>query len=405
MNCQPRGVLELHEGDNLEVLQHLQADQTGTVHLVLIDPPYNTGRAFTYGDKRGQDWANMMRPRLQLARELLAEDGAIVIHIDEHEHARLSLLLAEVFGQDNCLGTLIWDKLNPKGDARGIACQHESILCWARDRATYLSAHPLRQDKPGAETMIQAAADAVSAGDGDLSATNANFRKWIRGQDDLSRGEAAYNRIDEQGRVFQPVSMAWPNKRTPPEDYFIPLLHPVTGKPCPVPARGWRNPPATMNRLLSEGRIVFGQDAQLQPRRKYYLDETRTQPIPSIVRDGSSDDALLASLGAPFDHPKPLSLTRRLVRWFTHAPGDRVLDFFAGSGTTGHAVLLENAEHGRGLQAILVQSAEPVVSGSAAAEAGFETVVQLTQARLRAAMVQLEVDPSELVISSHNRTP
>jgi adenine-specific DNA-methyltransferase len=93
------------------------------------------------------------------------------------------------------------------------------------------------------------------------------------------------------------------------------------------------------------------------------------------------------------------------VRWFTHAPGDRVLDFFAGSGTTGHAVLLENAEHGRGLQAILVQSAEPVVSGSAAAEAGFETVVQLTQARLRAAMVQLEVDPSELVISSHNRTP
>jgi adenine-specific DNA-methyltransferase len=115
MNCQPRGVLELHEGDNLEVLQHLQADQTGTVHLILIDPPYNTGRAFTYGDKRGQDWANMMRPRLQLARQLLAEDGAIVIHIDEHEHARLSLLLAEVFGQDNCLGTLIWDKLNPKG--------------------------------------------------------------------------------------------------------------------------------------------------------------------------------------------------------------------------------------------------------------------------------------------------
>ena len=145
-----------------------------------------------------------------------------------------------------------------------------------------------------------------------------------------------------------------------------------------------------MDRLLSEGRIVFGPTERTQPRRRYFLDENRTEAIPSILRDGGSDDALLRELGTPFDHAKPLSVTRRLVRWFTHAPGDVVLDFFAGSGTTGHAVLLENAEHGAQLQMILVQSAEPVVGESAAAAAGFSTVCQLTRARIRAAIATMD---------------
>jgi adenine-specific DNA-methyltransferase len=145
-----------------------------------------------------------------------------------------------------------------------------------------------------------------------------------------------------------------------------------------------------MDRLLSEGRIVFGPTERTQPRRKYFLDETRTESIPSILRDGSCDDALLSTLGTPFDHAKPLSVTRRLVRWFTHTPGDLVLDFFAGSGTTGHAVLLENSETGLGLRMILVQSDEPVVARSAAAEMGFETVADLTRARMRAAIAALD---------------
>jgi len=377
------------EGDNLEVLTHLARELEGKVKLVLIDPPYNTGKAFTYRDDQGTDWVEMMRPRLMLARRLLRPDGAMVVHIDEHEHARLSLLLDEVLGADNRLGTIIWDKLNPKGDATGIATQHETILCHAKDRATFAQAHPLQRDKPNVGRMLEVAAALVGEHGSDIEGANMAFRRWIRAQTTLSGGEAAYSRIDEDGRVFQGVSMAWPNKRTPPEAYFRTLTHPLTGKPCPVPARGWRNPPQTMDTLLAQGRIVFGPTHRTQPRRKYFLDETLTESIPSVLRDGSSDDALLADLGTPFDHAKPLSVVRALVRWFTQSPDDLVLDFFAGSGTTGHAVLLENAERGSRTRMLLVQSDEPVVADSAAAAAGFATVAELTRARLRAAIAAL----------------
>jgi len=384
------------EGDNLPVLAHLLKTHASAVKLIYIDPPYNTGREFTYKDSRAEDWVEMMRPRLRAAQKLLAPDGAIVVHIDEHEHARLSLLLNEVFGAANQLGTIIWDKLNPKGDATGIATQHETILCYARDRAVFVAEHPLEREKENVGQMLLQAGALVATHGSDVAGTNTAFRKWIRSQPQLSGGEAAYNRIDETGRVFQAVSMAWPNKRTPSDAYFQPLIHPLTEKPCPVPARGWRNPPETMARLLAEERIVFGLTERTQPRRKYFLDETRTESIPSILRDGSSDDALLEQLGTPFDHAKPLSIARRLVRWFTRDPGDLVLDFFAGSGTVGHAVLQENAERDSKLRFILVQAAEPIVPQSAAARAGFETIIELTRARLRAAITDLNAtgDPA-----------
>ncbi len=381
---------QIIEGENLAVLHHLQETLAGQVKLIYIDPPYNTGRCFTYRDAQAEDWVSMMRPRLQAARSLLRPDGAIVVHIDEHEHARLSLLLDEIYGADNRLGTIIWDKLNPKGDATGIATQHETILCHARDRTTFLDAHPLQRQKANVERMLEAAARLVASHGSDIEGANAAFRKWIRTQDMLSGGERAYSRIDEDGRVFQAVSMAWPNKRTPPEDYLRALTHPLTGKPCPVPSRGWRNPPQTMGKLHREGRIVYGPTERTQPRRKYFLDETRTESIPSVLRDGSSDDTLLERLGTPFDHPKPLSVARRLVRWFTYEPGDQVLDFFAGSGTTGHAVLEENAARCAGLRFILVQSAAPVIARSAAADAGFDAVSSLTRARIRAAIQALD---------------
>jgi adenine-specific DNA-methyltransferase len=383
---------QIIEGDNLPVLVHLGETHEASVKLVYIDPPYNTGKDFTYRDSQKNDWVEMMRPRLEAALSLLRPDGAIVVHIDEHEHARLSLLLDEVFGRENRLGTIIWDKLNPKGDATGIATQHETILCHARDRATFVDCHPLVRSKENVGRMLEVAAALADEHGADIEGANVAFRQWIREQSSLSGGEAAYSRIDEDGRVFQAVSMAWPNKRTPSDDYFQPLVHPLSGKPCPIPARGWRNPPQTMARLLEEDRVVFGPTERTQPRRKYFLDETQTESIPSILRDGSSDDKLLGSLGTPFDHAKPLSVARRLIRWFTKDPGDLVLDFFAGSGTTGHAVLEENADHAARLRFILVQSPEPVVRDSQAQEAGFETVSALTRARVRRGIEALDAD-------------
>lgn len=405
----------LVEGDNLDVLQHLLQTHGEVVKLVYIDPPYNTGKAFTYGDRRGEGWEEMMRPRLEAAHALLRPDGAIVVHIDEHELARLTLMLDEIFGREQRLGTIVWDKKNPKGDAKGIAVQHESIVCYAKTRVQF---HPLERAKPNVEQMLDKASalmDTIGTVrlPPDLAETatryrlpepalaphrraqtledvNKAFGYWLKKQASFRPGERAYNRIDEHGRVFQAVSMAWPNKKKAPDAYFIPLEHPVTDKPCPVPQRGWRNPPQTMARLLSEDRIIFGSDETTQPRRKYFLDETRTESVPSIIRDAGCDDKRLGGYGVPFDHAKPLSLAQKIVRWFTRDPGDLVLDFFAGSGTTGHAVLAENAERHTGLTFWLVQRAEPVGPKSAAARAGFEHVAQMTRARIKAAIDELD---------------
>jgi adenine-specific DNA-methyltransferase len=407
----------LIEGDNLPVMHSLLRSHSERVKLIYIDPPYNTGNAFTYGDNRGNDWVDMMKPRLALAHQLLRNDGAIVIHIDEHELARLTLLLDDQFGRDNRLGTIVWDKKNPKGDANAIAVQHESIVCYAKDRSSF---HTLKRSKPNVEIMLAKAKELVGTLGHvrlppDLAKAASRYRLpepalkphrrkqtmedinkaygyWLKAQTQFRPGERAYNRIDAQGRVYQAVSMAWPNKRRAPDEYFHPLIHPVTGKACPLPERGWRNPPKTMARLLAENRIVFGVDETTQPRRKYFLEEVRTEGVPSILRDGSSDDRRLAKLGVPFDHPKPLSVAQKIVRWFTHSPGDLVLDFFAGSGTTGHAVLAENRERNAQLTFILIQKSEAVGAKTAAERAGFKWVVDMTRARLQRAIEQMDND-------------
>jgi len=405
----------LIEGDNLQVMQRLRETHSDAIKLVYIDPPYNTGKGFTYDDKRGDEWVDMMQPRLAVAHSLLREDGAIVVHIDEHELARLTLLLDDTFGRENRLGTIVWDKKNPKGDANAIAVQHESIVCYAKNRTAF---HPLEQSKPNVEAMLDKAnelmgtlgqvrlpPDLAKAASRyrlpepalkphrraqTLEDVNKAFGYWLKAQTSFRPGERAYSRIDETGRVFQAVSMAWPNKRRAPDPYFQPLHHPTTGLACPLPARGWRNPPPTMARLLAEDRIVFGIDESTQPRRKYFLDEVRTEGVPSILRDGSSDDRRLAKLGVPFDHPKPLSVAQRIVRWFTQVPGDVVLDFFAGSGTTGHAVLAENRERNAQLQFILIQRAETVGPKTAADRAGFQFVIDMTRARLQRAIAHMD---------------
>ena len=267
------------EGDNLEALKLLQESYLAAVKLIYIDPPYNTGHDFVYPDsfimdreeyakgtgyfdedgnvnfgrensetagRYHSDWCSMMYSRLLLARNLLTEDGLILINMDENEINNLQKICGEIFGETNDLGTIVWDKRNPKGDARGISCQHEYIVVYAKNKAVFTEKCKMQRPKKNAEAILKKA-DQLFSKVGDnytLDDANAEFSAWMRMQKNFSGGEKAYNKIDGKGDVYRPVSMAWPNKKKAPDDYFVPLIHPVTNKPCPVPDRGWRNPSA-----------------------------------------------------------------------------------------------------------------------------------------------------------------
>lgn len=436
------------EGENLETLKVIQKSYYGKVKLILIDPPYNTGSdSFIYPDKfsetkeeylkrlgekdnegymikegffrankkeNGQfhsNWLSMMLPRLFLARNLLKDDGAIVIHIDEHEQANLTLLLNEVFGENNLVGNIIWDKGNPKGDASGIAYQHESILVYAKNRESFLNKTQLVRKKRNAERILKKANDLFNQfGKTDipedikklnktykfpieylesikkpttLEDINGQFKSWLKKQS-FTGGELAYNNIDSEGNVYRLVSMAWPNKKRAPEDYFIPLFHPTTQKACPVPQRGWRFPTATMKELLDKGEIIFGDDESVQPQRKYLLKNNLSENIPSILFYGGSDDDLLRKLDLEFENPKPVDFTKGLVNAFTSANSkDIVLDFFAGSGTTAHAVIEANNDDKGNRKFVCIQLSEPLDEKSEMFKRGFRSIAELTKNRIK----------------------
>ena len=221
---------------------------------------------------------------------------------------------------------------------------HELIVWGTSSRGAMRARGGLRRPKRNARRMLDKAASLV-ARHGVDQARDA-YRAWVKSQSDLTGGERAYCHIDAQGRVYRPVSMAWPNRKLPPEAYFRPLVHPVTGEACPVPARGWRNTPDTMERLMSEGRILFGEDHTTQPTRKYLLADMRDERLPSVLHHGGSDDKKLKQMSLRFPHAKPTALLHDLIYAAAPSTDAIVADFFAGSGSTAHAVAELNHQDG-----------------------------------------------------------
>lgn len=414
------------EGDNLEVLKLLQETYLGKIKMIYIDPPYNTGKdSFVYNDSFGMsqsafseasgqydengnllfdlrtnnesngkfhtDWLNMLYPRLKLAKDLLSEDGIILINMDENELVNLYKICYEVFGEQNDLGTIVWDKRNPKGDAQGVSAQHEYILLFAKNKIAFLEHNKVVRPKKNAAAIIKKAQSLFSK----MSLTytlediNKDFSAWMRVQNDFSGGEKAYNKIDEKGNVYRPVSMAWPNKKKAPDDYFVPLVHPVTGKPCPVPDRGWRNPSATMKKMLDNGQILFGKDETTIPNSKYLLKDNMYENIPSLIYYGGSDVAYLEEIGIPFETPKAVDVCKEHIVSFT-SEDDIVLDFFSGSATTAHAVMGANAQDGGHRRFILVQLPENCGIDTALYKAGYKTICDAGKDRIRKSGSRIE---------------
>jgi adenine-specific DNA-methyltransferase len=360
------------EGDNLEVLPTLE-----TVDLVYIDPPYNTGNEFAYRDDfRGHAaWVAMMRPRLEAAREVLRDSGAIFVSIDDHEVAHLRLLMDEVYGEPNFLAQVAVN-LNPKGRqlGRGFATSHEYLLVYARDaRRTVLDAtspdHVDERDfplvAPDGRRYRHLPLRNTNKKFNPVTARTLHFTVW----GDPETGRVSTTPFDgavEIGPVFgdgRPAVWRWSRPRIDerPDDLVCRRVNGRLGERVDVFQRDW------LHRDTPGGR-----------RKKL-----RTIWLAEEI--GSTDTAvqeLKDLVGHVFESPKPTGLIRRIL---STMPDDVVvLDFFAGSGTTGHAVALQNVADGGTRRCISVNSAEPTRAGSNARNAGLLTVADITRARLRA---------------------
>ena len=347
----------LMKGDNLDALKLLRQSYFGQVKLIYIDPPYNTKSDefiyrddFTarqtdilaqlgysadnveyiqniYGARTHSGWLSFMYPRLLLAKDLLRDDGVIFISIDDNEQAQLKLLCDEVFGQDNFVANVIWHKrYAASNDSKDIPSMHDYVLVYQKS-----------------ETFLR------------------NLLPRTEKQDALYR----YDDNDGKGK-WRPDNLS---VKTVSSAYLYPVINPNTGETySPPKGRCWLTSSAKMQEWITEGRVYFGQDGQGAPQLKRYLNEVQQGIVPTTYwgydevghTDSARKDLKSVFDGvAPFDNPKPVGVIQKSL--LVGATKDAiVLDFFAGSGTTGEAVMRLNAEDGGQRQFILVQIPQPI---------------------------------------------
>jgi len=343
----------LVHSENWQALNLLQEKYRERVKCVHIDPPYNTQTSgFLYkNDYQHSSWLAMMENRISLSYRLVALPyGSFLCHIDENEFERLHLVLENM--PIHNAGTIVWDKRNPMTAGRGVATQHEYVV-WRSDTdcSIYLR-------NKNIQMMLNKARELVERYSGVTQDVKKAYADWVSSHPDLSGGEKAYRYIDEQGRIYRGVSLRAPEPRTNPK-FHQPLIHPVTGKPCPVPPNGFSRTPETLKTMVKSGEILFGPDEKTQPQQKRFLTTESKRQISSVIQDARRGKADLDALGLsdfPYCHAVPFYM--ELVGAATENSGDLILDFFAGSGTTGHAVINLNREDGGQRKFILVEMAD-----------------------------------------------
>jgi adenine-specific DNA-methyltransferase len=372
------------EGDNLEVLKLLQKSYAGKVKLIYIDPPYNTGKDFVYPDNfqdniknylelTGQaeggrkissnteasgrfhtDWLNMMYARLRVARSLLRPDGYLLLSIDDTEFASVRQVLAELFGEECLIGSLIHQRAKGGGQARHIVKGHDYILVVARDAE---KCAPLRREK-----VVQGRTQFI---DGKEFLIDDDVVRKQFGKYDKSDGDRRcfYEQLERYKAVEKKLEI---DQRLASGEYFL---------------EKWEN----------------GMHAIC---RRIALDEASSKlySIIKVLSEEGKKDLESFQLADVFSYPKPVELISQLIRAATSGD-DCVLDFFAGSGTTGHAVMAQNASDGSNRRYILVQLPEPLdpenkdqkVAADFCDKRGKpRTIAELTKERLRRAAKKIK---------------
>lgn len=390
------------EGENLETLKALRTAYRGKVKMVYIDPPYNTGHDFVYSDQFAQtvrehevetgardaegalkagtafeknaatsgafhsNWLSMMYPRLVLARELLAEDGVLVMSIDDDEMPRLRMLADNIFGEHNFYASVVWQKkYSPANDAKRFSDMHDYLLVYSRSEQFVRGLFPRTEEnnKP------------YKYDDGD--------------------GRGRYRTGDLSVRTYSAAN-----------DY--PVTNPHTGAEHTPPAgRCWGYSSDAMHQLIADNRIYWGKNNDGAPQLKRYLSEVQQGTVPTTWWPhefaGHNDEARkeirdLFDTTAVFDTPKPTRVIKRLLQVCTTPNSeDIILDFFAGSGTTAHAVMAQNAGDGGNRRFILVQLPEELQQKKGSAALEYSTVSAVTRERIRRAGQKVRKEYAEQI--------
>ena len=378
------------EGENLDVLKVLQKSYFNSIKMIYIDPPYNTGNDFVYNDNFKQDlkdyqeqsgeldeegklklafkknskenghfhskWLNMMLPRLHLAKNLLKDDGVIFISIDDNEQAQLKLLCDEVFGGENFVANIIWQKkYAATNDSKGFSNLHDYILVYKKSEMFQRNLLPRTEEQ----------------------------NKPYKNDDNDGRGLWRSDNL-----LVKSFS----------ESAVYPIINPNTGKEYyPPQGSSWRASKNTMDIWLKENRIFWGKNGLGAPQLKRYLNEVQKGKVPTtwwpFNEVGHNDAAnkeisTLFNSKAPFDTPKPTALISQMLKIGVDK-NDLILDFFSGSGTTAHAVMQLNAEDNGNRRFICVQLPEVTDEKSEAFKAGFKNIAEISKERIRRAGKQI----------------
>ena len=300
-----------------------------------------------------------MFPRLQLAHDLLADDGVIFVSISDAELYNLKLLMDRIFGPSNFIANIVWNNVTDNNPSR-VAIEHEYILVYTKEKSENppvwkSAAHPAK------EALLKIADELIPKYK-DSSALQGAYTEWYRANKQFLGPLADYKYIDSGGVYAGSRSVHNPGK----EGYRYDVPHEVTGKPCTPPLMGYRFPESTMTQLLAEKKILFGEDESKLIELKVYAKEFMSK-LPSVIeldgRKGPNELKRIFDGKTPFNNPKPSDLIVELLT-FVSKPADIVLDFFAGSGTTAHAVLKLNKQDGGKRRFIMVSSTEAIVDDS-----------------------------------------